>query len=170
MSDNEDPEVVADLKLRAYTERDRSRSGADYHWTNPKIVGAWRCRVPKCPERVGVTQDAMDALAMWNRERARRGEDPIATGDVMYCDGCVAHMRATAPDRRRKQVDSMAEIIRQLKEGARHIRYTAKDGQRIVDEPAALEQLRKWGHPDVKGLEQALAERRQSGKGRKEKI
>ena len=45
-----DPEVVADLKLRAYSEHDRSRTrGADtYDWRAPVTVTQWKCKTPPC--------------------------------------------------------------------------------------------------------------------------
>ncbi len=109
MSHVEDPEVIADLKFRAYTERDRSRGGADYDWKQPETIGAWKCRVPACGVLVGVTQDAMERVAMFNRELHRRGEAPLDINAIVYCDRCRDEFKRTAADRRRGQVDQATQ-------------------------------------------------------------
>lgn len=151
-----DPEVIADLKLRAHTEYDRTRSRpAAYVWNPPKIVGAWKCRNAACKAIVDVPDDAMEQFCMFNAELRRRDEDPLDHSKILYCSDCLAEYKATASQRRRGQVDRMAVAIKQLKESG--------DATRERDLIAQLEQ---WGHPDVEGLVKAITERRVAESGR----
>lgn len=165
MSDEFDPEVAADLAFRDASERDTTRTRtANYDWKPDRVVGAWKCRVPKCTNHVAVTQEAYDQLAICNRRLAQVGEEPqIETSDVMYCDRCTVEFKRTAADRRRQHVDRMAEVIQQLKAGESRIRMRTNDGEQWLDELRALEALKHkpWNHPDVKGLEEALKRRRE---------
>jgi hypothetical protein len=170
MSDEIDPEVVADLKLRAYTERDRSRTGsANYDWSKPVIVTQWKCRTPPCKTFVDVTEDTIERWEIFNRELARRGEGPIASHTVLRCDQCEADTRAALAINLRKQVDRMADVIRQIKAGEKIIRYKSQSGDHAVDEKTALEALKRWGHPDVPGFIAALAERRATNSSKRER-
>lgn len=162
-----DPEVVADLALRARTEHDSSRTRtANYAWSRPQIVAAWKCRRPGCNELVGVTEEAMHTIEVWSRELARRGEQPIDTARIVFCDACEVKLREALPDKRRAEVDRMAHVIRQLVAGDTQIQIRDHEGQRFVDERAALKQLASWGHPDVSGLEQSLATRNKKQRGK----
>jgi len=150
-----DPEVIADLKLRAATEHDRSRSRpTSYAWTPPKIVGAWHCKNPRCRVLVDVTEETMERFCMFNAHLRRRGEDPLEPSKILYCDSCIVEYKRTAPDRRRGQMDRVAVAIRQLKESG--------DSSRERD---LIAQLEEWGHPDVTGLVQAITERRAAASG-----
>jgi hypothetical protein len=83
-----DPEVLADLRLREQSERDPSRSRVDpTAWTEPAIVEHWPCR-GGCGTMVGVTREAIDALASSNAMLARRREAPIAKTKVVWCPPC----------------------------------------------------------------------------------
>jgi hypothetical protein len=164
VSDEEfDPEVAADLAFREASERDttRTRGKGVYDWTKVKFVAMWRCKRPGCVGTLEITQEAVDALETSNRELDRRGERRIATSEVVYCETCRKEFLRTAPDRRRAQVDRMAYVIQQLKAGETRIQVRDKDGERWLDEREAFDQLEKWGHPDVKGFEEALKRRRE---------
>lgn len=119
------------------------------------MVGVWKCRNPKCFTLVSVPEDAMHALKRCNAMLAARNEEPLDEVKILYCDPCLFEFKASAPDRRRAQVERMAVAIRQLKESG--------DPTRERDLIAQLEQ---WGHPDVAGLVQAITERRASESGR----
>jgi hypothetical protein len=150
MDDEVDPEVQADLALRAETMRDRRPASTHlYGWTTPVDVSAWPCR-GGCMRMVGVTEDTLDYKAQMDRMLKARSEMPLERDKIVFCEECRASLRKTAADLNRKQVDKLAAIIRELKEP--HI-----DGTR---ERELLENARKLNHPDVDGLIQALAEQR----------
>lgn len=146
-----DPEVVADLQLRADSMHDRSRSrGREiYTWSPPAIVGFWGCRRPNCRGSVEVTQDALDFAKQCDGWLADRGEEPLERSKIAYCPGCLAEYKRSAPDRRLKQVELLAVKIRELKESSDPF------GERDK-----IDELAKMGHPDVNGLVQSLQDRR----------
>lgn len=148
MSDEElDPEVRADLELREQTTRDRTRSRSTriYDWRPPVFVENWPCSVPNCDGEYPVESDAVERLEIFNAQLMRKGERPITKSEIGYCESCRAEYKRTAPERRRAQVDRMADGIRKLKAAANpQLEYTL------------LRQLEQWGHPDVKGLVEAI--------------
>lgn len=176
MSNEEDPEVVADLKLRAYTERDRSRTRGDgaYTWVPPVAVTRWKCRTPPCKTFIDVPEDALVAWGVWNRRLASHGDShgnrqPIASHEVMRCDSCAAEYAKVQPARLRKRADRTADVIRQLKAGDKVIRFKDNDGDHGANEAEAFQQLRKWGHPDVDGLIAAIADKRNAAPSKRER-
>jgi hypothetical protein len=152
-----DPEVLADLALREASIHDmtRSRGEGAYDWKPVRPVCLWRCRNAKCGGFAQVYQDNIDALAMFDRELVKRGEQPLDASKILYCDDCLAEYRRTAPDRRRAQIDRMAVAIRSLKE--------SDDATRERD---LIAQISTWGHPDVEGLVKAITDRRVAESGR----
>ncbi len=160
MSFEEDPEVVADLKLRAYTERDKSRTRtAEYDWKPPPVVTQWKCRTPPCKEFVDVDAETIERWEIFNRELRKRGEKPIASHEVLWCASCLGEHARIRPDRLRARVERMRSVIQQLKAGDQTIRYRTNDGEVATDERAALEQLKAWGHPDVPALVESIRQR-----------
>ncbi len=161
MSDEMDPEVVADLQLRAYSQNDRSRTRGEgvYDWKPPADVAQWKCRTPPCKVFVGVDADTVEQWEMFNRELKRRGEKPIASHEVMICDSCRANHAEILPLKQLKRNDRMADVIRQIKNGDTSIRWKENDGDHIGNRREAIDMLKKWGHPDVVGFEQALSEK-----------
>jgi hypothetical protein len=155
-----DPEVLADLALRRASEHDRTRSRGDgiYDWEPSKPVGFWACRNPQCKGMADVYEENVTAFGIFNREIVKRGEKPLEDHRIMFCDRCLAEYRRTAPDRRRAQVERMAVAIRSLKESG--------DATRERD---LIAQISEWGHPDVEGLVNAIAERRAAESGRSSK-
>jgi len=153
----DDPEVIADLQLRARTEFDRSRTkGADvYDWREPATVAAWCCRTRTCRTPVRVTQDAVDNLAMMNRQAKARGYERIRDDEVMYCATCEAAMRVERGVVSQRRSEVMRKHIVELKGGP------GADRERDL-----LKQLEALGHPDVKGFEQAMREKKDSKKTR----
>ncbi|MBA3421673.1 MAG: hypothetical protein H0U12_07240 [Thermoleophilaceae bacterium] len=162
MSFEEDPEVIADLKLRAYSEHDTSRARPSRdrigRWAPDKTVGAWRCRRSGCAGLFAVTAEAVEHVEIFNRELARRGEDAIDLRQVAWCDGCRAAWLASRSTKARERVDAIAELVRELK---------ASNQPRTLTEQ--IKQLRKWNHPDLDGLLSAIEERLRSGKGKRER-
>ncbi len=162
MSFEEDPEVVADLKLRAYSEHDTSRARPSRdrigQWTPDKTVGAWRCQRPGCVNLFAVTAEAIEHVEIFNRELARRGEGPIDLRKVAWCDGCRAAWLANRSVKARERVDAIAKLVRELK--------ASSQPQKLTEQ---IEQLRKWRHPDVDGLLSAIDERLRNGKGKRER-
>lgn len=153
MSDDEDPEVVADRRLQAATIRQRGGKHEGASYRPPVIVAEWPCRA--CKKPYGVTEDAVEAYETWNRELARRGDVPLDSKAIVFCDSCRAVYTDTAPSRRRGQVERMRPVIQQLK------RSNSPE-----QEYALLKQLDAWGHPDVPGLVGAIRARLE-GKGKR---
>lgn len=153
-----DPEVLADLALRASSEHDRTRTRGEgvYDWAPLVGVGVWACRRPGCQGHATVYQPNLDALDVFNRRLASKGEPPLDVTKILYCDGCWAEYKRTAPERRRGQVERMAVAIRSLRE--------SNDPER---ERELLDSLEKWGHPDVPGLVAAIRERRGATSGKR---
>lgn len=159
MNDDMDPEVIADLALRAANLRDRNRgkdADAVYDWTDPPIVESWPCR-GKCGATVGVTQHAVDALRVANEKLRARGEPEIE--HVTFCAACTSRLKADAAERRARNEATMAAMIRELRAGV----TTEK-------ERAILARLRAMHHPDVDGLARLLAERRAVAKPQRRPI
>ena len=149
MSDELDPETIADLALRNANLRDRNRgkdADAIYDWSDPPIVESWPCR-GKCGATVGVTQHAVDTLAQANERLRARGEPEIQ--HVTFCAACTSRLKAEASERRARNEATMAAMIRELKTGV------APERERDI-----LARLRAMHHPDVDGLARLLAERR----------
>ena len=70
-----DPEVIADLRRRGDSELDSSRT-RPFGWVRPVIVEEWPCA--GCGVLVGMTRDAIDLHAMFNRLLVdERGDTPI---------------------------------------------------------------------------------------------
>ena len=144
--DSDDPEVIADLRLRASSQYDRSRTG-EVPWTPPKIHSQVPCR-NRCGALVDWTEEAQEAMEVWNRVLARRGETPLDQTRVVFCNPCRAGGRKQLAANNRKLVDDVAKAIRELKAGVE-----------LHRENELLDKLEKAGLPDVSGLRQWLADK-----------
>ena len=144
MSWEEDPEVVADLRLRSSTARSRQDNGP-VAWRAPVIVATWPCRNGACRKPVQVTADGLAAA-----ESARRRYPDIADHELVVCDACQAMLNAHASVVCRRRVESLAKLIREYKE--------TRDPHRMAELERELEKAR---HPDVPGLVQAVRDRRE---------
>jgi hypothetical protein len=149
--DEEDPEVIADLKLRAYTERDRSRSREMPTYVPAKIIGQVPCR-GRCGALVEWPEDAEERFAIFNRILASKAEAPLDKTRIAFCSRCVARGREGAADANRKGVEGMARLIRELR---------SDPGPNFEREKEILEKL-KPHHPDLTGLVEAIRIRRLS--------
>lgn len=158
MDDESDPEVAADLALRAASERDttRTRGHGVYGYVQPPTVEHWPCR-GGCGVMVAITQEALHAAAVHDRELARRREAPIPRAKCVFCDKCRALGVDIAAERNRKHVDALAELVRELK---------ASPGPGVERERQLIHNIRLMHHPDVDGLVRAIAERRASETGK----
>lgn len=159
MSYDEDPEVIADLQLRARTVRERGGNANIPTYTPPVTVADWQCR-GGCGSTVGVTQDAIDRLEIFNRQLARKSEAPLDPNRIVFCDACKARGSSKAGESNRNKVDRLAGVIRQLK---------ASKGPE--QERELMLQAEALGHPDVPGLVQAIRNRldAKSGSNRERK-
>lgn len=150
-----DPEVIADLQLRARTQRERRSVIADLAWQAPIFVASWKCRHPKCDERVAVTQDVVHQLEAFSAELVRRGGRPIPADSVLVCATHEAAVRGFRAEKLREQHVRLAANIRELKQ---------------LESPGIsvdlLAKIRADHHPDVEGLIGAIEARtvRRSGK------
>ena len=153
MSDEMDPEVLADLRLRASTERDRSRSREMPAYQPARVVDRVPCR-GRCGSVVEWTEEAEEAFVTWNRVLARRDEAPLDKTRIVFCNACREEGAKAAAERNRKMVNAIADAIRELKNGCESHR-----------EHELLDKLERAGHPDIAGLKQWLRER--SAKGNK---
>jgi hypothetical protein len=147
MSDIEDPEVIADLKLRAATEHDRLRSREMPAFVPSPVIDRVPCR-NRCGAVVGWTEQAEETFQTFNRELARKMEPQLDKTRIVFCNTCRMAGGALSADRNRKQVDFVAQVIRELKSGLNGEKYQE-----------AIQKLRKAGHPDVEGLEQTLRDK-----------
>jgi hypothetical protein len=151
-----DPEVLADIKLREETRRDstRTRGAAVYSWRPPETVAVWPCKACKC--LVEVAQDPVDWFNLFNRELAKRGEEPLDKAKIAYCDRCRIEFRRTGADRRRAEVERMRPAI-----------IAIKASKQPRSEHEHIANLRKWHHPDVDGLLQWCDEQLKTPSGKK---
>lgn len=152
MSSEPDPEVLADLRLRESSQFDSSRTRtANYDWRKPADVDEWPCRA--CGVFVGVTDEATHALEVHNRRLLQLREAPVESARVLFCPSCKARGVAMQPERNRKHVDALAELIREFK----------SDPPPHPDREAELvAHMRLMHHPDVDGLVQAVKNRREN--------
>lgn len=77
-------EPVADIiSLKLYRAKREKQQLVD------PVVVWWRCREFSCVAKVGITQTALDALAIFQAELGRRHDKPIREDEVGWC--CEAH-------------------------------------------------------------------------------
>jgi len=153
--------------LRSDSMRDRSRSRtADYQWSKPVYVTSWPCR-GRCGALVPITQDAIDRAEIFDRRLAEVGDEngnrePIDRARIVFCDACRDAGRKMAPENKRRHVDAMALLIRELRGGT-----TNPDPPGPAPSPAReaeiIQKLRAMKHPDVDALVQTIREKRNQG-------
>lgn len=159
MSDEIDPEVLGDLRLRVATEYDSSRTRGEgtYNWKQPDMVGAWPCRFPGCAQLVGVDEDTMAQLAQFNGYLRKRKEAPIDINQILMCPKHEALFKQERSYRLHEKVQKLAGLIKQLKAHANPRKATE-----LIAEITSLK------HPDVAGLLDAIEARQNSG-GKRQK-
>lgn len=173
-----DPEVLADLQLRASSQYDSERSGAPMRpYGSTVIVEHWPCRRPGCKNVVGVTEVAIERVVSFSETLAREGDaviagrhprkrpdeyvaahyKPLDATAIVFCGECIAVHREMGAPKRRAEVERMRTLIVELK---------TDPGPTPMREREIVIQLRAWHHPDVEGLTRAIAERRTGAKAK----
>jgi hypothetical protein len=156
VSEELDPEVVADLRLRAYSERDSSRARVSEHhlatFRPDDPVAEWKCRNPNCARFMPVTQEAIDRLDDANRHWPKKaGQPPLKSYEVAMCDACSQWVKDNRSQRLRDKVTKLADLIRRLKDST-HPREATE----------LLADIAKCHHPDIPGLLDAIEAKRAS--------
>jgi hypothetical protein len=151
MTDDDDPEVRADLELRAETLRERGRVARVPSWSAPVICARWPCR--SCGVLVDVTGDAVEAYLRFNEMLKRRNEQTLDTARIVFCDSCRVAWRKRAGERARAAVEKMRELIQRLKRSSKP-----------EQERALILQLEQLGHGDTESLVAAIRDSRKSRK------
>lgn len=82
-----DPEVLADLRKRDASERDRGRT-RPLGWVPAPIVEHWGCK--GCGALVGVTKEAVETREVFNARLRSRGEAELAKDRIVFCPSCKA--------------------------------------------------------------------------------
>lgn len=156
MTDDIDPEVLADLQLRKASECDRTRTQeADnpFDGTTVAVLPCRRCGVP-----CDVSAEAMLAFETFNKRLASIGEAPLDHEHIMRCKKCNEwNSRKVAEVAEQRRVRN-AQLVKEL--GAERPPHWQRERE-IIDE------LRRGGCEDVDGLVRRIAERRDSSKGGK---
>lgn len=143
----EDPEVAADRALKSATLRERGGQVRSMPtWAAPTLVAWWPCQTPKCAETIGVPQDTVERLAIFNTELERRGERRIPEGSILLCPEHTKARQGAREEAQAKRRDRIRDNVRLLKGAA--------DPALLPD---VIAELRRDHHPDVEGLLAALA-------------
>lgn len=153
MSHEEDPEVIADLQLRAYSEHDssRTRGAGVYDWKKAGDVAWWPC-AGACGDLVGVTEDICEYRHQFNGYLRKRMEADIPIDRIVLCPKCRTRMLQERAYRKWEQKERVAKMIRELKD--QKDPATAKD---------LIKNLEEEHHPDIKGLIEAIESKRSGG-------
>lgn len=106
------------------------------------VVAHWPCRATGCKTRVPVTSACRDAFVLWNEQLAKRGEEPLREGEVVFCESCaviVEQKRREAVERTRKQIATHVAELRDPRTPAHLIAVAehylvrrANDGEALV--------------------------------------
>lgn len=146
--DDEDPEVAADRIARTYPSREGTSDEAFERSIRTTAIvnklGTVPCR-SRCGGVVDWTQEAEDMFQGFCRQLAAKREAPLDKTRIVFCNTCRARGRIEAGAANREHVNRLADVIRKLKASSN------PDGEREL-----LEQARKYSHPDVSGLLEAL--------------
>lgn len=155
----QDPEVLDDLRLRAASQYDSTRQRGEgvYAWRKPDDVGAWKCR-GGCGTLVGVTEDVMAQFATFNGYLRKKLEAPLNHDAIVLCDRCRARMLTERSYRLYERVENLRKTIQALK---------AHPEPRKAS--VLLAELSDYKHPDIPGLLDALDAKRAERGGKKER-
>lgn len=155
-----DPEVLADLELRDASMRDRSRSRRAEATLGRELpappVAWWTCRAPRCGQLVGIPEQAVERLEIFNARLVSRGEQPIPDDTVAVCDEHRAMLLTHRAETLRRKHDRLRENIVKLK---------ASPNPRSEHE--LLRELERDHHPDISGLLESLARKLEGDKASK---
>lgn len=143
MSDDMDPEVLADLQLREQTTRERPRMSDAQFAENlreaaaPRVIGKVPCRA-RCGNVADWTEEAEAAFQTWNRKLVADREAPLDKTRIVFCDDCRRRGAVEAAQSNRNHVEAMRAAIQELKE---HPPETPSE------EREAVKRLEKLRHP-----------------------
>jgi hypothetical protein len=163
VSDEIDPEVLADMQLRSYTEASRPRmSEAAFAAgvraaATPNVIGVVPCR-GRCGAVVDWTEEAEQAFETWNRILLGKREAPLDKTRITFCNSCRARGARLSAENNRKQVDRLAELVRELKD---------EPPPSPSRERELLEAIKALNHPDVDALVQTIREKRTKSPGKR---
>jgi hypothetical protein len=87
----------------------RARKARDNYTTPEQPIVWWKCREFSCIAKVGITQTALDALAVFQAELARRRDRPLREDEIGWC--CDDHRVVTSRPRARREVDDTAAYV-----------------------------------------------------------
>ncbi len=155
MSDEDDPEVLADLELREHTARTRPRvSDAQFaaklrDAAVPRIIDKVPCRA-RCGRMADWTEEAQDAYDTFNRKLLSMRDAELDKSRIVFCDECRKRGVAMRAEDNRKHVDLVAAKIRALKA------TTNPDEERQL-----IKELHQLHHPDMNGLVEAIRQARE---------
>lgn len=153
--EDQDPEVVADMRLRAATEASRPAAPMP-SWKPPEVAAQWKCRHPRCSRLVDVPPDAVEYRDMFNRMLTARGEAPMSTDAIVVCD-----------EHRRELADFKVEYLRRQNERLKLNIQRLKASRDPERETELIAEIRRDHHPFVDELVQSLAEKVRNGTSRK---
>ena len=155
--DDEDPEVRADAMARRYPDTsgrecmsEEAFATAIRRTATPNVIGVVPCRA-RCGAVVDWTDEADHAFDTWNRHLLAKREAPLDKTRIAFCPSCQRKGMTMRAEQNRKQVDRLAELIRELKD---------EPPPSPTRERELLEAIKALNHPDVDGLIQAVREKR----------
>lgn len=149
MSRDLDPEQLADLRVRAESERDRTRSREAVGFGDTTIVERWPCR--RCTiAMVDVNAATVTALEVSNAQLLRRGERAIPKSHVVFCSTCEPIARLERAEREAVQRAEIRALEREL--------FSLVDND--LREASIATRLRELGHANVPALLRQAATRR----------
>lgn len=158
-----DPEVLADLQLRARTLSERGdrylRPSPAQLYRKPVDAAQWKCRFPRCEILIGVADDVVQYLENFNAELATRGERAIPTDAILVCP---EHLKLALEHRAQKQ----RERSDRMRDNIRKLRASELDPNLMPD---VLADLRRDHHPDVDGMVAAMLARLNGSSGGKKR-
>lgn len=167
-----DPEVVADLQLRAATEHDSTRSRPTTLRFEPSVtVRLLPCRNGKCRKPCELTEDGQARIAQFNRILLARSDQPLNEHELLVCDECRALLESHKADRNREHRELMRKHVAALKNAADPFAKKGGTGEYVLADEWTYVEKR---HPDPRGLAAWLRDqqrtRKQTKPNAKEKL
>lgn len=150
-----DDEDAYYARVREESSRDKSRNldrrkMAD--WKPSPIVDEWPCRNRSCRQNTPVTRECEDVFEQMNLMLAAKGEQQLRTDEVVVCDACRKRLRELAQGAADRQVSRAKQLVVEYK----------SDPEPGAERKAEIErELERIGHPDVRGLVEAVKRRRE---------
>ena len=151
-----DEEVRADHFKRIDTELDFKRDRVQRAAVpGGNVIGHWVCR-GGCGAAVDVTEAAFEAMATFNGQLRRRGERPLDTSRIVFCDDC----RKVDEKRYQERAEAARGEIRWRIDELRNA-----GGPNPAREEVLVRELRDLGCNDIGAILHAIKEKRRAGSG-----